>query len=201
MRGDKAGNRRMLEASLALATEIGRADLVARSQHSLGMLLALAGDPAAGLPLLQEALAFFRRVDDRFQQAWTVGEIGQVYRLLGQHERAQTAFLEGLRMHADAGNLPGIGASLEVMASLESAAGRHATAVRLLGAAASLRLATGASAPLMYTDAGDLEGLARDAIGDDAVDRALAEGERMSSTEAVAYATGLGSLQSARSTP
>ena len=197
MRGDADGARGRLEESLERATASGRADVAAMARHSLGMALAISGDPAAGLPLLEDALAFFRSADDQFQVAWTLAELGQTYRLLGQPERARAAFLEALGMHQRGGNLPGIGATLETMAALESGSDHHADAIRLLSAAAAIRATTGASAPVLYTQLGDIEAVARRAIGDEAIDTALADGSRMTSDDAVAFALGLGRTDTA----
>ncbi len=170
MRGDAVGARRYLEESLERATASGREDVQAMARHSLGMALAMSGDPEAGLPLLESALGYFRAIGDQYQVAWTLGELGQTYRLFGQPERARAAFVEALGMHERAGNLPGIGATLETMAALESGRGRHADAIRLLSAAAAIRATTGATAPVLYTQLGDIESAARRAIGDEAVD-------------------------------
>jgi predicted ATPase/class 3 adenylate cyclase len=191
MRGDYPESRRRFEASLALATEIGRPDLVAQNQGRLGFVEAIGGDPHGGLRLLEEALSFSRSADDRFQIAWTVGATGRVHRLLGQHREARARYLEGLRMHAEARNLPGIGATLDSIAGLESENGRHTEAMRLMGASATLTSTTGASAPLMFSRVEDVEENARQALGDEAVEKALAEGRSMTLDEAVAYAASL----------
>jgi tetratricopeptide (TPR) repeat protein len=191
MRGDYPESRRRFEASLALAAEIGRPDLVAQNHGRLGVVEAIGGDPHGGLRLLEEALRFFRSADDRFQIAWTVGETGRVHRLLGQHREARARYVEGLRMHTAARNLPGIGATLDSFAALESENGRHTDALRLMGASAALTSTTGASAPLMFTEVEGVEENARQTLGDEAVEKALAEGRRMTLDEAVAYAASL----------
>ncbi len=117
--------------------------------------------------------------------------MGQVLRLLGEEDKARARFLESMRMHAEARNLPGIGAALNVMSSLESSAGRHVQALRLKGAAAAVRERTGASAPVLFTRPVDVEGAARLVMSDAAVQEVLAEGRRMTIEEAVEYASGL----------
>jgi hypothetical protein len=63
--------------------------------------------------------------------------------------------------------------------------------MRLMGAAAALTSATGASAPLMFLGrVEDAEERARQAIGDTAVEEELAKGRSMSLAEAVEYAAG-----------
>jgi predicted ATPase/class 3 adenylate cyclase len=191
MRGDYPEARRRFEAGLALASRIGRPDLVARNQSLLGIVQAIDGNAQDGLRLLEEALSFFRAAGDRFQVAWTLGETGRVLRLLGQRREGRARYVEGLRMHSEARNLPGIGATLDSLAALESESGRHVEAMRLLGASVALASTTGASAPAMFTRVEDVEANARRALGDEPVERALAEGRGMTLDEAMAYAAGL----------
>jgi predicted ATPase/class 3 adenylate cyclase len=189
MRGEHEEARRRFERGLAFATNLASPHLVARNKHSLGILLVVAGDPQAGLELLEDALGYFRASGDRFQVAWTLGEMGRAHRLLGQHRDARTRYLEGLRMHAEAKNLPGIGASLDSLSALESEAGHHAEAMRLMSAAATLTSTIGASPPPLYLGrVEDAEERARQAIGDAAVEEELARGRAMSVAEAVDYA-------------
>jgi non-specific serine/threonine protein kinase len=189
MRSEHEEARRRLKRSLAFATKSGDADLVARNQHALGVLLAIEGEAQAGLDLLARALQYFRASGDRFQLAWTLGEMAYAHRVLGQDREARSRYLEGLQMHAEARNLPGIGAGLESLSALASKAGRHAEAMRLMGAAAALTSTTGASAPLMLLGrVEDAEERARRAIGDAAVEEELAKGRSMSLAEAVDYA-------------
>ena len=88
-------------------------------------------------------------------------------------------------------NLPGIGAGLEVMATLESTIEHHEHAVRLAAAVEALRSKTGASAPLMFTHAIDVVAPARRALGDAAVDAGQTEGRTMTVDEIVEYASRL----------
>ena len=191
MRGDYPESRRRFEASLGLATELRRPDLVAQSKARLGVVEAIGGDPQSGLRLLEEALRFFRIAGDRFQIAWTLGETGRARRLVGQLREGRASYVEALQMHRETRNLPGIGASLDSIAALESENGRHTEAMRLMGASATLTSTTGASAPLMFTRVEDVEESARQAIGSEAVERELARGRSMTLDEAVAYAASL----------
>ncbi len=191
MRNDPEAAHRGFQASLALAREIGHPNLVARNQISLGTAALTAGDLQAALKYFDEALIFFRETGDRFHTAWAIGSIGQVHSLLGQLQEGRMAFLEALRLFTEDQHLPGIGAVLEEISTLESSAGRHIEAMRLVGAAAALREMTGASAPLRSVMRLDAEEAARQAIGDEAVAKALAEGRRMSLEDAVEYAAGI----------
>ena len=191
MRGDHEEARRRLGASLALAEEAGRADVVALSQHSLGLVMTVDGDPLAGLAYQEASLAFFQESGDRFQTAWSLSGIGLALAFLGRRAEARARYIESLRLHAEAMNLPGIGAALEVLATLESTGEHHEHAVRLAAAVEALRSKTGASAPLMFTHAIDVVSPARRALGDAAVDATQGEGRRMTVDEMVDYASGL----------
>ena len=69
--------------------------------------------------------------------------------------------------------------------------GRHERALRLLGVTEVIRRSIEGGYPLHGTNVTGIDVLSegRKAIGDEAVDRALAEGRSMSRAEAVAYAT------------
>ena len=190
MRDDVAEARTRLEASLEAARSVSRPDLVALSKSSLGIVLSLAGDRRA-IDLLQDALDFFRASGDRFHIAWTLAELGSAEMLLGRVEEGKSRIRESMEMQAEAMNLPVIGAGMAAVAGRESRSGNHRDALRLMGAVETLRSNTGAAAPLMLTGSRDVMAAGREAMGDVAADRALAEGRAMSLDEAIAYVIGL----------
>jgi hypothetical protein len=85
----------------------------------------------------------------------------------------------------------GIGQALESLSSLESARGRHERAMRLLGSAQEIGRSTEGGYPVRTSSLVGIDavGEARKAIGKEAVNQALAEGQSMSRADAVAYAT------------
>jgi tetratricopeptide (TPR) repeat protein len=176
---------------LAVAREIGNPHLVARNQLSLATALLSVGDSQAALIYTEEALNFFRGAGDRFHMAWGLGLSGEAYTLLGQLQAGRKAYLEALRVVTDVKDLPLIAATLEEIGGLESFAARHYEAMHLMGAALSLKETTGASLPRTAITQREVDQVARQAIGDEAVERALAEGRRMTLDEAVDYATRL----------
>jgi predicted ATPase/class 3 adenylate cyclase len=196
VQGDLRASRERFEVSLALARDIGRADLVAKNQLVLGVAARQAGDVLAGLSLVEQAVTFFREGDDRFQLAWGLGEMATAYSMLGRRAEGRMAYLEALRLFAEARSLPGIGASLQQIAVFASSEGLHAQAVRVMAAAAALTETTGATLPWILTPPRDVEEPARLVIGDEAVEKALAEGRRMTLEEAVEHARTLGSTRS-----
>ena len=200
MRRDLDAAVRLFNESLALAREVGRADLVAKNEHALGVALVQAGDVRAALPLLERAVASFREEEDRHQLVWAIGELALAYHIVGHREEAWTAYRETLSLVSDAKNLPGIAANLELASTFESSEGRHAEAARMAGAAAALREETGVTGALMSSPQVDAIEVARKQIGEEAVDRALAEGAAMTLDEAIEYARSL-SQSNGPSTP
>jgi len=78
------------------------------------------------------------------------------------------------------------------IAAIDAENGAFPQAMRLAGAARTLAATTGASAPLLFTRTENMEQLARDGIGDAAVNAELAAGQAMTLEEAVAYAFATG---------
>ena len=175
----------LFQESLALARDVGRADLIAKSEHALGIALRQAGDVQTGLPLLERAVAFFRKGDDRHQLVWGLGEMAIAYHMLGQRQEAWAAYRETLDLVTEARNLPGIAASLELIAMFESSEGRHVEAARMAAAAAALREETGATGQLMSSAQVDVTQVARGVIGEEAVELALADGRGLTLDEAI----------------
>jgi hypothetical protein len=105
--------------------------------------------------------------------------------MLGQRQKAWAAYRETLDLVREARNLPGIAASLELIAMFESSEGRHVEAARMAAAAAALREETGATGQLMSSAQVDVTRLARGVIGEEAVELALAGGRGMTLDEAI----------------
>jgi predicted ATPase/class 3 adenylate cyclase len=188
MRRDLDGAVRLFNESLALARQLGRADLIAKNEHALGVALVRAGDVRAGLPLLERAVAIFRDADDRHQLVWGLSETAFAYHMLGQRQEAWAAYRETLSLVTEAGNLPAIAACFELMSMFESSEGRHAEATRMAAAAAALREETSVTGELMAMPQVDIAQVARREIGEEAVEHALADGRAMTLDEAIEYA-------------
>ena len=188
LRSNPEEARRRFEANLAFAREIGNQHLAARNQLSLASAALFTDDPQRALTYVDEALEFFRVAGDRFHTVWALGLSGEAHSLLGQYEAGRQAYLEGLRVISEVKDLPLIAATLEEICALESSAGRHLEAMQLLGAAAKLKDSTGASLPQPAKARWQLEQDARLAMGDGAVENAIAAGRRMTLEEAVGYA-------------
>jgi tetratricopeptide (TPR) repeat protein len=191
MRGDMEAARTRFEDSLAFANRIGRPDVVAKSKQALGNIAIQTADPERALSLLQEALVYYRQQDERFHLGDALTGLAQAYVALDQPTSGRGVYLEALRLFAAAKNLPSIATALNGMADLESFAGRHTEAMRLVGAAAVLMDRTGASGPLVSGRERTAVEAARAAIGAEAVDNAIAAGRRFTLEESIEYAAEL----------
>jgi tetratricopeptide (TPR) repeat protein len=161
MRAQLEESRDRFEAVMALALQLGRTDIVARSKVALSFHRSAFGDSAAGLPLLEEAVTFFRGSGNVVDLSWTVATIGNAQRMLGHYPDALAAYQESLQLSRAVHNEAGAGAVLRQIGALEASVGHHASAVRLLSASAAVRERTGSSAPNALSQLGDLEGTAR----------------------------------------
>lgn len=100
-------------------------------------------------------------------------------------------YLGAIELMNEAGNRQALTGLLMLVAAVESELGHHERAVRLWSAAQSARRLMGAiQPPTAERLMGDPVGAGRAAIGDDAVDNAIAQGEVMDLDEAIAYASG-----------
>jgi non-specific serine/threonine protein kinase len=188
MTGDIPEARRRFEASLAFAREVGRPDLVALSGSSLGIAAQMVGEPEVALTLLDEAVAYFRAADDRFHLADALVGLAAAHSLLPEPVSGRTAYQEALRISTETMNLPGIGQALMSGAAVESAAGRHPEAVRMLGAVLALTEASGAAPPQLLGIQRRVEDAASHAIGTEMVNAGLAEGRRTTPGDVVEFA-------------
>ena len=163
---------------------------VAKAKGNMAMFLGGLGDHQSAVPLLEEAIASFRELHDRFHLVHVLAAFAQGKQQLGDPAAARAAIVEALGLVDEADNSLGTGAVLEILSGLESAQGQHERAVRLFGSGREIQRKLEAALPLAAGEitAADVLAIARQAIGDEAVERALAEGRSMSRADAVAYA-------------
>ncbi|MGH2662779.1 MAG: adenylate/guanylate cyclase domain-containing protein [Actinomycetota bacterium] len=178
----------LLQQAIELFQEVGDEDGAARAQGDLGLFLLMAGDPGAALPLMEDSLSRSRARGDMIRLMDDSLRVAEANRMLGRLDDARLGQLESLSI-AERANLPGgIAAVLQIMASVEMDQNQHVRAMRLFGAGEAIAEQLGGrleSTPFHFADP---VGEARKAIGDEATERALAEGRTMSQEEAVAYA-------------
>jgi predicted ATPase/class 3 adenylate cyclase len=180
----------LFRQSLTLAEELGYRKGVAKARRGLGFVLGVArGNPAATLATFSEAAAMFEELGDRWELTETLVGLANATRFSGDKERARDHYLRAFDMMVDAGNRPLTTGILFLLAGVESELGHHERATRLHGAGEAAREVTGAvTTPVGARLMGDPVGMARQAIGDEAVDRGLAEGRAMDADTTFAYA-------------
>jgi predicted ATPase/DNA-binding NarL/FixJ family response regulator len=158
---------------------------VANVLYGLGRVARARRDLPAAVRYLRDALERYEQIDARPEMARCLAAIGLV--ALDGHDLAAAAanLTESMRLSLATGHRLAIARGLQALATLEAATGRLANAVRLTGAAqarfdaiAALRsdAAAGRSARVLKA--------ARTALGAEAVESLLAEGQAMKPQQA-----------------
>jgi predicted ATPase/class 3 adenylate cyclase len=178
----------LLHSAIELFQQVGDEDGAARAKGDLGLFLMMAGDPRAALPLMEASLARSRDRGDMMRVMDDSLRVAEANRQLGRLDEARRGQLESLSIAERANIAGGIAALLQIMASVESDQNRHVKAVRLFGAGEAIAEPLGGGFEATPFHFADPVGDARKAIGDEATEKALAEGRAMSQDEAVAYA-------------
>jgi predicted ATPase/class 3 adenylate cyclase len=180
----------LLRESLALAEGLGDRRGIAQAHRGLALVVGVTrGDPGAAVPIAEKALALFEDLGDEWEVSQTLTVLANARRFSGEKEQARGYYLRGLDIMTAAGNRALSTGLLFMIAALESELGRHERATRLYGAGDSAREVTGTvTTPVVARLMGDPVGVARKAIGEEAVDQALAEGRAMDRDAAIAYA-------------
>jgi predicted ATPase/class 3 adenylate cyclase len=180
----------LLRQSLTLAERLDDRRGSARAYRALGLAQGFGRkDPRGAIPLFEQSVAVFETLGERWELNESLIGLANSHRFSGDKARGREYYLRGLDLMAAAGNRPAMAWLLFLLAAVESEMGRHERVARLWGAAEAVREAAGAIRPpaaaLLVVDP---LGTARQAIGDEAVERALAEGRAMDPEAVVAYA-------------
>ena len=116
------------------------------ARYDLGLLLAQRGDLAAAEAELGAALSTFETLDYPWAVAVSACGLGAVLVDAGRVDEAGPLLARALQLHEDVGDRRGTAQCLEALADVALARSSHATAARLLGAAAARRSAVAAHA-------------------------------------------------------
>lgn len=194
--GDRRAARSYFEAALTAHRAVGAKWYVSHGLHLLAELEIEERDLARATALYEEILALNRDLGRKGDVAQTYLLLGQVALAAGDDEAARAHLRESLvwfrdvlergPMYAEDKSRRGIAAVIEALAGLGAGEPKDGRAARLLGAAAALRAATGASAAPAAAD--DLIATARATVGEEAFRAAWEEGRAMLLAEALAYA-------------
>jgi tetratricopeptide (TPR) repeat protein len=188
IRDDEAEGMVKLRRVREIAMSIGDRQLAADSLWLLGNSELRRGRPQDGLPMAEEALGIYRDLGNLFATADSLSGLGSFYQRVGDVEAATAAQREALEMFVEVGNPTGIAMVLEEMAIIETRKGRHERALRLAGAASSLKDEIGGGAPAELMQTREPLDESRRSLDQQVADRAWAEGREMGMDKAVAYA-------------
>jgi tetratricopeptide (TPR) repeat protein len=144
----------------------------------LGNVAENEGDLQASLAFHEECLQLCRAAGDRPRIGWTLVNIGNVTAKLGNIIQARAHFLESLRIAVELGDRLNVAGCLDGLSNLIWADGQAKRAAQLFGAATTLRVTAGGALALGEQAAHDaFRGELRAALGDGALNQALAAGE------------------------
>jgi tetratricopeptide (TPR) repeat protein len=177
----------LFREALAIARDLDDPAWVIPVTGDLAFADLMAGNYPEAITLLEEVIETARTLGHRFRLADDLTSLGHAHAKTGNYNEAKKALLEGFDLVIEDANLPLTVTSLFFFAALASAEGLHERAARLWGAGEALRDSVG-GAPAAVMKLEDPIAAAREAVGDEAVDRAVAEGQAMDLEKAVAYA-------------
>jgi len=150
-KGNYAAATALYERSVAVQRALGHRQGEASTVLNLAELAHDQADDQRAAALGAESLALYRALGDRWGIASVRALLGHVARTQGQPGEACRHYAESLSLHGDAtADVATIAACLEGVAAIASDHGQPDGAVRLLGAAATLRDVS--SAPLAPPD-------------------------------------------------
>ena len=182
-RGDRDGARRLFERALARAPNC-------QALRGLGELDLEEGSPEDARLHFEEALRLARASGRAREMAEALHCSGRLARASGEARRAAALHHEALEFECQIDEPPRIVTSLEAVAGLTAAAGRHQQATRLFGAASALRERGGYARPPWESSGYEADvALVREGLSAEELETAWAEGERLSLEDAVAQAS------------
>jgi tetratricopeptide (TPR) repeat protein len=119
-------------ASLTAFEDQPRADLgQANARNNIGLVWAACGEYSHALTSFQEALAGYRRLQNRFMIGRCLANIGYCLCEMGDLRGAQTVLDESLSLHRGANDEHGVALTLATLGFVAARQGAHATAERL----------------------------------------------------------------------
>jgi predicted ATPase len=189
--GDYDGAFGLFDESRELARQVGDEPAAARAEWMLPIRDLAAGAWDRALPVAEQAVDRWRRIGDRLQMADGLVWMAVIYACAGRPADARAAIGEALRVFREVDSPIGIVSVLLGLSYLARWEGRYQDAVRLAGAADSLRDQVGGKPPLDFLAGfvGDPEAEARAHLPEDVAEAAWEEGRRLSVDAALAQAT------------
>jgi non-specific serine/threonine protein kinase len=192
----------LCEESLALSRERGDPSSIASVLTNLGIIMLARGDVERAKELCEESLARRKTLVDKGGCAHTLTILGRIALIQGDAERATVCYKESLTLRLETGEKEGIATTLEGLAAVARMQGQPVRAVRLSGAASSLRTMLGA--PLTPMDRSSYEqtvAALRALLDEPTFTAAWTEGQAMSLEEAIAEAAQVKARESITPSP
>jgi predicted ATPase/DNA-binding NarL/FixJ family response regulator len=155
--------------------------------YGLAAVAAARGDLAAASEYYGRALEIFRELDARPEIARCLAGLARLAMAQPDLAVARSLLTESLQLSSATGQRLAIARGLEAFAELASHQAQHSRAIRLAGAASTLRAAIGA-APTSGARLEQLLEPARKVLGEPVAAALLAEGAAMTANEAARYA-------------
>ena len=190
--GDLDGAFRLFEDSRELFRGAGDEAGVARAEWMAGIRDLVAGNWERPVARAEEAVARWRRLGDHFHLGDGLVWLAVVYARAGRPADARSTMRDALALFRGADSAIGIVSVILGLSYLARWEQRYQDAVRLAGAAESLRAQVGGRAPLEFLAGflGDPQAEARAHLPADVAGRAWEEGRAMSVDAALTLALG-----------
>lgn len=190
--GDMTSGERLLLKAYASYCEMGdRQDLIGTVEMHLGLLYVFQEDVDTALTYLTSLRSRSQGRGESWLSSYALLGIGLCRLTQGRVEEAKAEILESLRLKAHFEDMTGLAQSLETLAWVTSAEGRFERAAVLFGSAAKAWQSFGQQ---LYESENWIQRRemycrqARAAIGDDAFNRAFAQGAAFEKQDILAYA-------------
>ena len=188
-RGDYTRSNALFEESLKLCRELEDGEGIARALINLGATAFYQDDYSRAAAFFQESLALYREMGDRDGIAISLNNLAEVARMEGEYARAAELGKEGLILFREMEDRWAVLQTLIGLGRLAVVQGHIERAARLLGAAESMREATGSALPPQVKEAHDQNvGTIRSELGEEMFTSLWAQGREMSFEEAVEFA-------------
>jgi predicted ATPase len=188
-RGRYADAEPLLAECATLARSLDDAHLLAVNLGNLAIVVHARGDAGKAATLFEESLTLARDDGDSFLTSEVLSAKGRAECRDGNLESAEASIVESLTIAGDLTNPDAEAQALEGFAELAVAKHAPKRAATILGAAARLREEIGLARSVHEErEHKRMAAAAREALGDDAFDRAWREGSAMDLDEAVRYA-------------
>ena len=188
--GDDAAAEALQQESLSIWRELGDRRGIASSLDTLGALAYRRGDHERASALLEESLLVKRERQDRWGIAAVLHHLGEVALEQSHFSTARARYEDSLLEWMELGDTWSIAMVLESFAALAHARGHSARALRLIGAATSVRERLGGATcpPVQRLQVQRLVDAVEATLGHDATTAAVAEGRAMDLNKAIQYA-------------